>query len=355
MNLRDIAIVAALVVVAGFAVVDAIRDGGAGRRSNTSSDTRGTTRAEGVPLRAERFPPVPTVGLVAFTDARDCRLREAVAGSGRERLLPRIETACVLWGAPFGRRLAVAVPPEDAPAAAFRFVDLDAPGAGLGGGRVLGPIVWSADAERAAWCESATSGIELKLEGESRPLSFCPRAYLGARALAHTRDRELLVDGRVAVRGFRHIEAVLAAVDGSYALVFEGGRIERRARGRLTHMTQLPSALVGSTLVLSPDGCAAAGVTPTVVSVVDLGCFRGRDAVTTVSPDNCVHRASATNSECARYLAPRAFEGFAAAWSPDGTWIAVAEPSAIAFHRVVGGYRVIRWRAGAAALAWLRA
>jgi hypothetical protein len=75
--------------------------------------------------------------------------------------------------------------------------------------------------------------------------------------------------------------------------------------------------------------------------------------VVTVSTDNCINRREGPNAKCARYPAPRTFEGSAAAWSPDGRWLVVAEPTAISFHRLVGGYRVVRWPAQAADLAWV--
>jgi hypothetical protein len=40
-------------------------------------------------------------------------------------------------------------------------------------------------------------------------------------------------------------------------------------------------------------------------------------------------------------------------WSPDGKWIAVAEPDAVVFHQVVGGEASVRWNVVAGQLAWL--
>jgi hypothetical protein len=49
----------------------------------------------------------------------------------------------------------------------------------------------------------------------------------------------------------------------------------------------------------------------------------------------------------------RELDGIAATWSPDGQWLAVAEPEAIVFHRMVGGPdQELRWPARAAQLAW---
>ena len=53
-----------------------------------------------------------------------------------------------------------------------------------------------------------------------------------------------------------------------------------------------------------------------------------------------------------RREASRNFFRGAAAWSPDGRWIAVAEPQTVAFYRVVGPREVIRWSIAAAQIAW---
>ena len=78
---------------------------------------------------------------------------------------------------------------------------------------------------------------------------------------------------------------------------------------------------------LAPDNCAALSVSGDVVRLIDLGCFQGR--------------------------APRTFKGVYADWSPNGKWIAVAEPDAVVFHRVVGREASVRWDVVAGQLAWL--
>jgi hypothetical protein len=107
-------------------------------------------------------------------------------------------------------------------------------------------------------------------------------------------------------------------------------RVDRYEGGRLTGAASLPSnpaqplATGGG---LAPDNCAALAVGERVLQLVDLGCFRGR--------------------------APRTFEGVWAAWSPDGKWIAVVEPDAVVFHRVVGLEATVRWNVAVGQLAWL--
>ena len=337
--------VVGVLVVAGFAAVDAVRDARSSAPSERPSDRT-------APTRPERFTPLPEAGSLAFADARDCRLRVVDLVGGRERRLPSIGTGCDLSAPPSGEIVARGVGRSGSGPAEFRLLRLGPEGPReFGGGARFGPIAWSYRG-RIAWCESATNGVEYDGEVTSRELAFCPRAYLG-ETVVRTRDRELLVGGRVVATASGHIEQVASGVDGSLALALEGGRIERRDAGGRTYGVRLPSDTISTTLAFSPDTCAAAAVGPGTVSLVDLGCFRGRGQVTTVSTDNCTNRREEANSECARYLAPRSFAGRAAAWSPDGTWLAVAEPASIAFHRVIGGYRVIRWPVAAGALAWL--
>ena len=106
--------------------------------------------------------------------------------------------------------------------------------------------------------------------------------------------------------------------------------------------------------MLAPDNCAALVVHDEAVELIDVGCFGGREGFTNISPDNCINRRSVTIARCARFRAPRTFVGSSATWSPDGSWIAVAERRTIAFHKVVGRYDVVRWDVEARALAWLR-
>ena len=346
MQPRDVAIVAAVLVVAGVAAADALRDSGAPEPSRRPPEPP-------PPTRPARYTPLPEGGAVAFADARDCRLRIVDLVNGRERRLPPVGTACYLSGSPSAEVVARGTGTGPDSSAEFRLLQLDpAPPRELGGGARVGPIAWSYRG-RIAWCESATNGVEYDGEVTSRELAFCPRAYVREQP-AWTRDRELVVGGRVVMTASGHIEQVAAGIDGSVALVLEGGRIERRGpRGR-TYGIRLPADALATTLVFAPDTCAAAAVGAEAVAVIELGCFRGRRQVTTVSTDNCTNRRELATAECARYPAPRTFVGRAAAWSPDGEWLAVAEPGAIGFHRLVGGYRVVRWPAAAAGLVWLR-
>ncbi len=123
---------------------------------------------------------------------------------------------------------------------------------------------------------------------------------------------------------------IASGTDGSLGVLVEGRRVDRYEDGRLVGTTDVaadtPVNPVGHP-ALAPDNCAALSVGPGVVELIDLGCFRGS--------------------------APRTFPGVYAAWSPDGDWIAVAQPNAVVFHRVVGPEATVRWDVAVSQLAWL--
>jgi hypothetical protein len=355
MNPRDLALVAAVLVLGAFAIVDGLRSDASTKAEPTVEERADTGR------RRETFPDLPAAGDLAFTTGDDCRLREFSISTGIEYPLPRIMTTCDLWAPPVGGRLAYAVGSADlAETAPIRFLDIGRPLLDLGEFRAFSGVVWSHDGQRAAWCESATNGFDYEVGAWDletgrralRALGFCPRAYTPDGRLASTLDRELVVgQGTLLVAG-GHIDHVQWGRDGSLGLILEGRRIERRVGRRITDVVDLPGPFQYRPTVLSPDNCAALLVQRRRIHIVDVGCFRGRGSITNISPDNCLNRRQATFSRCARFRSPRSFDGLSAVWSPDGDWIAVAELDEIAFHRVVGPYRAIRWEASANRLAW---
>jgi hypothetical protein len=361
LKLRDVLIVGGILLLAGVAAADSLlRDDSPGPTADAPSRT--TTRAGRDPiLGRERFPPTRAPGSVVFLEGDACVVRQVVASSGDELPLEKIATGCALWAPPRGVRIAYQVGSGVGDWVHFRFLDLNHPQADLGASEaLLGRIAWSSDGQRAAWCvrtDDGASGVDVEVGSREgfRRTSGCPREYTddgepvyvsGRRVFARDR-REPLFDAGGPVW------LVHRGTDGSYGVFADGRRLERYEDGRLRETRLVRPSVAGSTLSFAPDNCAVLANREGVVAVIDLGCFRGADAVTTVSPDNCVDRAEATKSECARYPAPRAFEGTAAAWSPDGEWIAVAEANALAFHRLVGRYAVVRWPAEPRAVAWL--
>src|SRR5918998_5233326 len=91
-NLGTGAVVAAVVLLFGVAVADALREHLPSRGTGTMTGaTAGDAAAGG------RFIPLAGVGgSIVFTAARDCRVREIDVVSGEEAILPPIETDCRL-------------------------------------------------------------------------------------------------------------------------------------------------------------------------------------------------------------------------------------------------------------------
>jgi hypothetical protein len=327
---RDLVIVCAVVLLGGVALVDALREDG----ETATPETRPTRAAEPEIDRSVSFPNVRASGSLVFLDRdADCAIREADVNTGTEYPLPTIRTNCLLSAPPVGERIAYGLGTSEGGATPFRFLDLSHPERELPAFDALfGEIVWADDGQFAAWCDSATSGFayEVGTRAAAVPIEYCPRGF-GPGQFVHTRGPEVLTHAdRVVARAGGSIDQIAGAPDGTLVLLVDGRQLERHRRGRLLETIPLPAAYRGPPLVFSPDVCAAILHGEGRAEIRDLGCFRGPDAMLVT------------------------FEGVGAVWSPDGEWIALAEPDAIVFHRVVGPYTSVRWPARAAALAWLR-
>ena len=292
-----------------------------------------TSTADEVEAAVPRLPGGVASGLLVFTVPGACELRAIDLRSGRMLDLPRLETNCELYAPRVGTRVAYNVPDDWGTSKKhFSILDLETPRASFGD--YIGDwLAWSPDGSTLAWCDGYRSGFELSRGQRPKRLRHCPRAYDPHGVTASLNDRqEIVIDGRPLLKARGPVWHLAWGVDGSLAVLVEGGRLDRYEDGRLAGTASLtpPSNQHPATIwppELSPDNCAALTVSGDVVRLIDLGCFQGR--------------------------APQWFEGVYADWSPDGKWIVVAEPDAVVFHRVVGGEASVRWNVVAGQLAWL--
>jgi hypothetical protein len=287
-----------------------------------------TTTTDEAEASVPRLPGGAASGLFVFNVPGGCELRAVDLRSGRMLHIPRMETNCELYAPRVGTRVAYSVPDDWGTSKRhFSILDLEHPRASFGDYLGDWNPTWSPDGSTLAWCDGR-SGFELSRGQRPKRLHRCPLAYDPSGALASVNDRqEIVVGGRPLLRARRPVWQLAWGIDGSLAVLVEGCRIDRYEGGRLVGAASVRSAPYCPTLDLAPDNCAALSVAGEVVHLDDLGCFRGR--------------------------APQTFKGLWADWSPDGKWIAVAEPDAVVFHRVVGGEASVRWDVAAGQLAWL--
>jgi WD40-like Beta Propeller Repeat len=335
MKPRDLVIVAAVLLVGGFAVADALREEGgtqAGRETApTTTRPPPTTTREASGLGHATFPQVPGAGgTVAIMEADSCAVREFDLPTGIE--FPNVvrRSTCDLWLAPVTAKVAVGVAERPGGVVAFRFIDLSHSARNLGGSEAAGGfLAWSPDGQRAAWCNRRRVGIDLTLGDGRRRLPGCPAGYTPANEVVLAVGDRLVVDGRTELRASGAISSVHYATDGSGSVAVEvdGKRIERYRAGRLTDTLGLPVRLQGMPATLSPDNCTALYRSGNTIQFVDLGCSRFRDGLR--------------------------FAGTTAAWSPDGHWIAVAGETELTFYDLVGG-QTVTWPVGAVQIGWRR-
>ena len=142
MRPRDLIVVGAVVLAAGFAAADALRGPAEEREPapTTEAVQTGPTRPPGPepePDAPSGWPSEALPGTLVFTDWNDCRVRAIGLQTGRELQLARFSGTCDLWAAPVGRRIAYALGPASADGLVpFKLADVSAPELELGGYRL---------------------------------------------------------------------------------------------------------------------------------------------------------------------------------------------------------------------------
>jgi hypothetical protein len=324
---RDLAIVAAVVLLGGIALADSLRSDGdepSARSTQTAPDGRsGPEPQEDAP---GSWPTGRLRGTLVFTDEEDCSIRVIGLGGGRERPAGDLASFCRLWAAPIGQRIAYnngGV--RGVSADSFVVVDLRRAGVELASvDEYAGDILWSPDAQRLAWCDEDLNGFELDVGDEfPRELESCPVGYDPDGNLAFARGKRLVVAGTTVVRDEATIAQAHWGVDDSLLVVLVNGVVHRFDRDGSVDTISLGDA--GGRVDPSPDNCGLLVQAPGRSELVDIGCFRGREF---------------------------SFIAFDAAWSPDGGWIAVAATDQIVFQQVIGGDQTIVWPARARELYW---
>jgi hypothetical protein len=336
----EFAILAAVIVLGVAALADALRNREtADVRATGAAATAATTTARAAPEL--RLPGMAAPGRIVFTEPPSCELRAFDIQAGRFIDLPPVTTTCELWAPRVGTHVAYLVPDDlDGWIRHYSLLDLEDPYRRFGEMRAGWPVAWSQDGSRFAWCDRFGFGFELTFGRGRERLRRCIWAYGpgGETASVVRRGRRILIDGQPPIAAGGRVWNMAWGVDGSLAVLvdrvdryFGGLRVDRYEDGRLASTTDVAPNTIANPYTIaaafSPDNCAALSVGLDVVELVDLGCFRGS--------------------------APRRFPGVYAAWSPDGEWIAVAQPNAVVFHRVVGPATTVRWEVAVGQLAWV--
>jgi hypothetical protein len=330
---RDLAVVAAVVLVGGFALADALRGSG---EDSSAPPTESVPDGRDEPEPQEDAPPSWPAGRLrgnlVFTNTEDCRVRVIGLGGGRERPAGNLVGFCRLWAAPIGQRIAYDTGGvRESPGDSFAVVDLRRAGVELASiVNFAGDVLWSPDAQRLAWCDPDMNGFELDIGAEQpRALESCPVGYDPDGNLAFVRGRRLVAAGETIVAQDAPIAQAHWGVDGSLLVVLTDGVVRRFGRDGSTQAVSLGSddSTDGSVgrVDPSPDNCGLLVQAPGRSELVDIGCFTGSEF---------------------------SFIAFDAAWSPDGDWIALAATDQIVFQQVVGGDETIVWPAHARELYW---
>jgi len=324
---RDLAVIAAVLLVGAFAIADAVRGNHHEPARIGPSDTKATTTPN--PVQGVPEPPqgLPASGTVVFTDGETCSLREFDVASGTE--LPhrgRIRTNCFFTAPILSGRVAIGLGGVSA-IRPFQLMNLLAPKRDLGRHRaLLGTIEWASDGQTVSWCTTATRGFLTSFEAPPTRVPGCPAAFTADDEPVFVRKHSLVIAGRAVAHGTTPIEWVSAPPNAPWIVIIRGNVAERWSGDRRLGRTVLPGWIRRARPTLSTNGCEIGARRGLAVFVLPLDCSR--------EP-------------------PRSYPGREIAWSPDNHWVAVAARHSIDFYHEDDLGPLARWRLVASHLAWV--
>jgi hypothetical protein len=375
----DTVLVAAVMVLAVAAVVQALRSDGtetvrAERQTETEArpDPPQVTTTGAEPDGALPIVPLPgdvrqAGGLLWWVD-ENCDAAALHVASGAVARLPG--RRCRLWPSPTGER-AVATAPRRSDAFEGRGLvvfDYARGAARLGDGTVLehtpgvlaGELAWSPDGSQLAACFDTDAGTVVDVfdleagtrstrDGECFPGWLADGRPAGARGAVgvHVADRDVLGPDAATVflpgvePGSRRVVSALAGGDGVVALALVAVAPDRL----------WPTS--ASVTVLFPEGRLrfSAGLRADVLPAA-VGLSPAGDAVWYFNAASGVAHVLAVPG--GRRLLPP-FDARAVAWQPAGGFVAVARKTSIVLARWPQEYEVARVRVRAQGLAWTAA
>jgi hypothetical protein len=330
---RDLAILGAVVLIGGLALLDALRGG----EDELSGGGGPPPRTEPTETRANTGQPISLPGRLVYTDDRCQVLELKLASASVPRRVSRGE--CGLWGPAQSGRIAFGTSSLEGDSISFQVIDIDASAPLYGPFRAqFDSIVWRPDGSALAWCEGPRLGRQLVLGSELQRLPQCPITYTQSGELAFISGRRLLL-GRARRPGRLPASAPITAAsfgnDGSLALVVGREILRYSSIGSPDPVARVPirDRYAGAPL-FAPDNCAVLLRSP----------HTGQPPTVTV-----------IGLECGRPVNRRVIPANAAAWSPDSQWFAISEivdgsigfrtpAGAIAQDRILGFANQLLWK-----------
>jgi hypothetical protein len=361
--LRTWAVVIAVGALAVAATVDAIR-GGPEDASEAAKRASEREQSRGDELLSGPDSPLPGAlpGRLVLTTAEGCRLRVVdLASVSLGELGPA--TTCALWASPAGGLAAIVTPHSFGEPGSGRFalVQLgDPPELATRLGELDGEPSWSPDGARLAWCTPAGETVVVTVSDgrEERAVGCAPRFTPDGSLLttdAEALNDRLLKDGDVELDALDLLRGFDATDSGDLDVLDYD-----EAPDGLLAISVLRLEPLGSRAVLQlwRDGDLQAGVQ--LPARYGNGPYRFGEFLRFSPSGTMLAIGAAARSDTIAFVDLRlrrsALEvGYqrAFAWSPDGSWLAVALADEIAVYGANSSEPVYRLPVRASAIAWV--